>query len=144
MGTVYRALAEANRLGLPGYRLMAAQDLGFSIGLQGRFAEGIALEEEAIALARDTGIRLYETAARRYLARLALLGGDPIRAEQESRSVLDEPAVPHQRACAFAVLSAGSPPELPRARARERAPPLARGRMARALTRLAPGRDRAS
>jgi tetratricopeptide (TPR) repeat protein len=106
--TLRSALAETDRLGLPGYHLMATHNLGLTVGLQGRFAEGIAMQEEAIALARDTGIRLYETSARRFLARMALLGGDAIRAERESRSLLDEPAPAHHRAYAFAVLSAAA------------------------------------
>jgi hypothetical protein len=100
------ALADADRLGLPGYRRQWQHDLGLCIALQGKFAEGIALEEEAAAQARESGSRLYEMSSRAYLARIAFLAGDLGRAERESRSILEEPAaLAHQRAYAFTVLS---------------------------------------
>jgi eukaryotic-like serine/threonine-protein kinase len=100
---------ETDRLGLAGTRAMALHNLGLTVALQGRFAEGIALEEEAVALARDSGARRSEMAARFYLARIALVAGDPGHAERESRSMLEEPAaLACDRAHAFAVLSAAA------------------------------------
>jgi hypothetical protein len=104
-----RAMAEADRLGLAGIRVMTQQNLGLALALQGRIAEGLTIEEEVVALARDSGARSYELGARFYLARIALLGGDPGRAERESRSLLEEPAaLACDRAHAFAVLSAAA------------------------------------
>ncbi len=101
------ALVEIDRLGLAGPRVYTQQDLGLAVALQGRFAEGIAIEEDTIALARESGARSYEMSARLYLARIALMAGDPGRAERESRSLLEEPAaLAWRRANAFAVLSA--------------------------------------
>src|SRR5262249_52865652 len=73
------ALVEADRLGLAGHRLAAQHNLGLVVALQGRFAEGIALEEEAVALARESGSRNYEMGALFYLARIAFMAGDPAR-----------------------------------------------------------------
>jgi tetratricopeptide (TPR) repeat protein len=103
------ALAEADRLGLAGIRAMVQPNLGLAFALQGRFAEGIALAEEAAALARESGARSSEMASRFYLARIALMAGDPARAEREGHSMLDEPAaLAGDRAHAFAVLSAAA------------------------------------
>ncbi len=100
------AMAEGDRLGLGGHRVMR-DDLGLAVALQGRFAEGIAIEEEVIALARDGGTRDGELTARCYLARISLRAGDLDRAEQESRSLLeDSAALAGDRAYALAVLSA--------------------------------------
>jgi eukaryotic-like serine/threonine-protein kinase len=99
-------LVEVDRLGLAGPRVNLKQDLGLAVGLQGRFAEGMALQEEAIALARESGMRSYEMSSRLYLARISLVAGDTARAERESRSLLEEPAAfAWHRATGFAVLS---------------------------------------
>ncbi len=100
------ALAEADWLGLAGLRASLMTDLGFAVAHLGRFAEGIALEEEAGALTRETGARNYEMASRCYLARIALMAGDAGRAERECRSLVDEPAPAADCARALAVLSA--------------------------------------
>jgi tetratricopeptide (TPR) repeat protein len=103
------ALVEADRLGLALHRISVMHDLGLAVALEERFAEGIALEEEAIALARESGARTYEVSSRCYLARIALMAGDPGRAERESRSLLEEPAaLAWHRANALAVLSAAA------------------------------------
>jgi hypothetical protein len=107
--TLLSAIAEGDRLGLAGFRVMVQHDLGVSVALQGRFAEGMALQEEAIALSRDSGLRTYEMASRCYLARIALMAGDPGRAEREGRSLLEDPAaLAVHRAHAFTILSAAA------------------------------------
>jgi tetratricopeptide (TPR) repeat protein len=100
-------IIETDRLGLAGAHIMAQHDLGVTVALQGRFAEGIALLEETILLTRGSGARTYEMSSRLYLARIVLMAGDPERAERESLSLLEEPsAAAWHRANAFAVLSA--------------------------------------
>jgi tetratricopeptide (TPR) repeat protein len=100
-------LVEADRLGLTGMRFMQQQDFGLVVALRGRLAEGIAVQEAAVELARDCGSRSYEMSSRVYLARTALMAGDPGRAERESASLVADPAaLPWHRASAFAVLSA--------------------------------------
>jgi hypothetical protein len=106
-GVLRAVLVDADRLGLAGVRVSAQQDLGLAVALQGRFAEGIALEEEAAALARESGMRRYELTARFYVARLALMAGDVERAERESRSQLGEAeTLGCDRAHVLAILSA--------------------------------------
>lgn len=108
-GVLRAALVDSDRLGLSFVRVSALQDLGLAVALQGRLAEGIALEEEAGALARDTGLRSYELSSRFQLARLALMSGDIERAERESRSQLEEAdALGCHRAHALTVLSAAA------------------------------------
>ncbi|MEP7123569.1 MAG: protein kinase [Byssovorax sp.] len=103
------ALVEANRLGLATVRSAAQPDLGLAVALQGRFAEGLAIAEEAVALARESGARNSEMTSRYYVARIAILAGDPGRAERESRAILGEPAtLAGDRAHAFAVLAAAA------------------------------------
>jgi hypothetical protein len=102
-------LVDTDRLGLAVARASALQDLGLAVALQGRFAEGIAIEEEAGALARYSGLRSYQLSSRFYLARIALMSGDVERAERESRAQLGEAdALGSHRAHALTVLSAAA------------------------------------
>jgi len=101
------ALVEAERLGAVSLQATAKLNVGIAVALQGRLAEGAALAEEVLVLARDHGDRRLESFGRIYLGRIALLGGELERAARESLRVVEEPAaLPSLRALGFAVLSA--------------------------------------
>jgi eukaryotic-like serine/threonine-protein kinase len=82
---------EAEQLGLGGQRAAARINLGLSLALQGKAAEGASAVEEGLALAQ--GDHRFDLTARIYLARIRL-ASDPTRAVREIRSVSDDPAVP--------------------------------------------------
>ena len=54
--TLRDAIAEADRLGLTGERHSARVNLGLALGLQGRVAEGAAMEEEELALSQNPAL----------------------------------------------------------------------------------------
>jgi eukaryotic-like serine/threonine-protein kinase len=98
------AIAEASRLGIAGERYAARVNLGLALGLQGKVAEGAAVEEEELALA--AGNPRFELVARTYLARI-VLPVDPARAAREIKPICDDPTTPAVFRCyALAVLAA--------------------------------------
>ncbi len=100
------ALREADRLGLQVVRAHVKLNLGLTLALQGKLAEGIAAGEEGLALA--AGSQRAELFARIFLAR-ALLPGDPARALREIRPVSDDPALPAAYRCyALGLLAAAT------------------------------------
>jgi tetratricopeptide (TPR) repeat protein len=82
------ALATASRLGLSTVRASALHNLGPTLAQRGALAEARAVEEEAIAIFRDTRDRRLEVGSRNYLARILTLLGDHAGAASEGRAAL--------------------------------------------------------
>jgi tetratricopeptide (TPR) repeat protein len=78
------ALASAQRAGV--IRVDSLKhNFGMALALLGRVAEGYAMETEAAESSRVHGDLRFESASLGYLSRIALLGGDTVRAEMHAR-----------------------------------------------------------
>jgi tetratricopeptide (TPR) repeat protein len=100
------ALAEADRMGLPGVSAAARHNLGLAIGQGGRLAEGIAVERDAARAFRAQNHRRMEGASLLYVAQLLARAGELDEAERESRAAIEALALASPlRAPALATLA---------------------------------------
>jgi tetratricopeptide (TPR) repeat protein len=101
------ALAEAERLNLPGVIAAARQNLGLAIGLQGRVDEALLVERAALAAFQAQKYARMEGASRIYVAVMMLRGGKLDEAEHEARTAVEVLATsPPFRAFALGTLAA--------------------------------------
>ncbi len=135
------AIDAAKRMGIATTVTVAKHNLGLAVALQGRLAEGRALEHESIAECLRQKDRRIEVGARGYLARIELLAGEACAAEREAKRAL-EVATSSSEAYARAVLSLAllaqgrSDEALAEARAAERAQASGGGEEGEALVAL--------
>jgi len=100
------ALADGDRLGLHDVTTAVLQNLGYALAYCGRLDEARAYEQRAVDAFARAGDPRMEGSARAYLARIALLSGDPVAAEREVRTAVRLLEIaPPLRAAAVAVLA---------------------------------------
>ena len=100
------ALADGDRFGLVDVTTAVLQNLGYALAYCGRLDEARAYEQRALdAFAHSCDPRM-EGCCRTYLAKIALLSGDPAAAEREARTAARLLQIaPPLRAAAVAVLA---------------------------------------
>jgi tetratricopeptide (TPR) repeat protein len=100
------ALADGDRLGLHDVTTAVLQNLGYALAYRGQLDEARAYEQRAVDAFARAGDPRMEGLARTYLAKIALLSGDPSAAEREaSTAVRLLQIAPPLRAAAVAVLA---------------------------------------
>ncbi|AKT37596.1 protein kinase domain-containing protein [Chondromyces crocatus] len=100
------ALEDAEQMGLHQLVPAVQENLGYVLAQVGRLDEARVLVEKAIVALKIQGSQRLEGIAHTYLARIALLSGDPAAAEKEARVAVDMLEVaPPVRAAAFALLA---------------------------------------
>jgi serine/threonine protein kinase/tetratricopeptide (TPR) repeat protein len=83
------AVADADRMGLHDVAASAQASLGQVLAYLGQTVEARVVEENAIVAIQRLGDPRLEVAARSYLAKIALLAGDPEAAEREARAAAE-------------------------------------------------------
>jgi eukaryotic-like serine/threonine-protein kinase len=100
------ALAAAERMGLHDMETVALHNLGYAIAHLGQLEEARLLEQRAAATFQEQGDRRMAGSTLIYLAKIALLSGEPAAAEREARAAVEAlQGVPPLRAAADAVLA---------------------------------------
>ena len=101
-----RALADAERMGLLELVTVILHNLGHVLAYCGQLEEAWRLELRAVEAFQRQGDLRMEGSSRMYLARIALLSGDPAAAEREARAAATALQVaPPLRAAAVAVVA---------------------------------------
>jgi tetratricopeptide (TPR) repeat protein len=84
-----RSLESSRRVGASPYILITASTLGYCLGLQERWNEGLSLLQESQQVLASTEVQLYVPAARLNLGFAFLEHGDFDQAVEQGRAVLD-------------------------------------------------------
>jgi tetratricopeptide (TPR) repeat protein len=101
-----RALADADRLGLPSIRANATYNLASCLGCLGRFPEAKELGAEGIRAFLRQGDRYGAAWAAIYMAVILLQAGELEAAERESRRAVDTATAANTRTFALGILGA--------------------------------------
>jgi tetratricopeptide (TPR) repeat protein len=105
-GALREAIIAAERMGLAMATASAKHNLGLAVARQGRVAEGVEVERQALAASITQGDRRLEGGSRTYLAAMLALSGDLEEAVVEARTAAEvSRASPPARAYALATLA---------------------------------------